>query len=312
MELSINNPLLVILGPTASGKTELAVKLADYFNGEIISADSRQVYRGLDIGTGKDLNLYNFNGKQIKYHLIDCVDAGEKYNLHLFKEDFQLIYNNLISNNKLPILCGGTGLYIQNVLQEYPFTSVPIDNNLRSQLEVKSKEELLVIISSLDHHFMKVDLTSHKRIIRAIEICNYLKSNKPVVSENVKYNYLVIGLKGDRSIQREKIRLRLENRIEEGLIQEVEELLKSNISFDILTYYGLEYKFVAMYLKHEISKAELVNRLFNAICQYAKRQETYFRKMEKDGIKIEWIDISEDKETLFIHSKKIASNLFIK
>ncbi len=301
METTDKKPLLVVLGPTASGKTALAVQLANKFDGEIISADSRQVYKGLDIGTGKDLESYILGDKVIKHHLIDHFNAGDKYNVHFFKEDFYKAYTDINSRNKLPIVCGGTGLYIQQILQHYPYTTIPVNDALRLELQSKNKEDLIGLLNKSDDLIASIDLTSVKRIIRAIEIQNYLKTNELPKSPFINFDYYVIGLHGERSLLRNRIKDRLLYRMNNGLIEEAVSLQQQNISTEIMEYYGLEYKYLALYLNKKLTKEEMFDRLFIRICQYAKRQETYFRKMEKDGIKIHWINFempSSDKESI--------------
>lgn len=287
--------LLIILGPTASGKTKLAVSLANELGAEIISADSRQIFKGMDIGTGKDLVEYHINGNQIPFHLIDIKDAGEKYNVNLFKEDFYKSLLSIREHHSLPILCGGTGMYIHSVLQNHELTAIPINEDLRAELILKSKDFLINQLNSYPENLREnVDYSSSKRLIRAIEIAAYLKNNDLVKLDRPQINPFVIGLESEVEIRRKKILDRLDIRLTTGLIEEVENLIAAGISIDMLNFYGLEYKFIAAYLTNQIDLQTLKERLGTAICQFAKRQMTFFRKMEKDGVKINWLNANDE------------------
>ena len=304
--------LLIILGPTASGKTKLAVNLANALNGEIISADSRQVFKGMDIGTGKDLDEYTVNGKQIPFHLIDHKNAGEKYNVNLFKEDFYNSFQQIQERKVLPILCGGTGMYIHSILQNHELTAIPIDEDLRGKLLSESKEYLIELLNHYPQSLRQnVDYSSSKRLIRAIEIATYLKTNELIKLKRPVLNPFVIGLKSDVEIRRQKILDRLDLRLNSGLIEEVEGLISKGISIDTLTFYGLEYKFIAEYLTNHINLETLKEKLGIAICQFAKRQMTFFRKMEKDGVQINWLN-ANDKFLPDIALQLIKSNFELK
>ena len=288
-------PLLIILGATASGKTKLAIELAKALETEIISADSRQVFKGMDIGTGKD--LIEFYKADIPFHLIDIRAAGENYNVNSFKEDFYTAFTSIINKNKLPILCGGTGMYIHSLLQNHELTAVPNNESLRIVLQGLDKSELEAKIKSypesLTHH---VDFSSAKRLIRAIEVADYLQNHTLEKVDRPVLNPLVIGLVDELETRRAKITERLMRRLKQGLIEEVEKLIANGVPVAMLTFYGLEYKFVASYLMNEIDFLTLKERLTIAICQFAKRQMTFFRKMEKDGVKVEWL--AADKEMI--------------
>lgn len=296
-------PLITILGPTASGKTSLAVALAEEVNGEIISADSRQVYRSMDIGTGKDVIEY----KDIPFHLIDILVAGEQYNLAAFQEDFQQVVAEIRSRGKLPILCGGSGMYIQAVLQDFEHTNIPKDKKLRKELQNLKLDELKLIFDRLSINAPYPSNPSTERhFLRAIEILEWKKkSERPISNLSKAVSSLTFGLNPKAEIRRERISDRLRKRIEEGLIEEVEKLLLSGIPSDKLIYYGLEYKWTTLYLEGKLSYSEFYTKLETAIHQFAKRQMTYFRKMEKDGLKIEWLDWedSPEKQVSFIKEK---------
>lgn len=311
--MSSSNKLLVLLGPTASGKTQLAVQLAVRLNGEIISADSRQVYKGLDIGTGKDLHSYTLDDKKVPYHLIDTVESGEKYNVHQFNEDFSSAYLDITRRGKLAILCGGTGMYIHQLLQPQPYTAVPIDETLRDKLRDLNKDVLIDKLNGLPIDTNSVDLSSIKRIIRAIEVGEYLKLNTLPPRRDIKFQSLVIGLCGDRPLLRKRIYKRLVDRLKNGLIEEGIKINKNGLSFEMMRYYGLEYKFLADYLEGKMLKEEMIESLSIQINQYSKRQETYFRKMEKDGIAINWLDFTDSMEKNLSKSLNLAiSNLDLK
>jgi tRNA dimethylallyltransferase len=289
------NPLLIILGPTASGKTKLAVNLANILKGEIISADSRQVFEGMDIGTGKDLDEYIINGKRIPYHLIDIKKAGDSYNVNEFKEDFYRAFEKITDKNSLPILCGGSGMYIHSILQDHEYTAIPPNPTLRTTMLNLETEELRLLLSKYSHKFTAhADLSSRKRIIRAIEVSSYLTDYKLDKVKRPAFNSCVIGLEPELNLRRQRIISRLELRLKEGLVNEVEQLIKSGVCVDKLQFYGLEYKYVVTYILGEMNYETLVEKLTIAICQFAKRQMTFFRKMEKDGVKIHWIK-STDK-----------------
>jgi tRNA dimethylallyltransferase len=286
----IKHNLITITGATAGGKTSVAAHLAKELDAEIISADSRQVYRGMDIGTGKDLDDYIVDGKKIAYHLIDIADAGYKYNVFEFQKDFFDAYNNISTRGKLPILCGGTGMYIEAILKNYKLIHVPVNAELRKKLENLSLSELEKILVSYKQLHNKSDLDTTKRAIRAIEIAEYSSKNNLDVSENPEIDSLNIGIYFDRNKRRARITQRLKQRLESGLIEEAENLIKNGVSFEELEYYGLEYKYLAWYLSGKINYEELFTGLNTAIHQFAKRQMTWFRKMEKSGININWID----------------------
>lgn len=287
--------LLIILGPTASGKTKLAVSVANEVGGEIISADSRQVFKGMDIGTGKDLEAYNINGKQIPFHLIDILNAGEKYNVNLFKEDFYKNLQYVKQRYALPILCGGTGMYIHSLLQNHEYTAIPINENLRNELHLKPKEFLIKLLENYSQNIREnVDYSSSKRLIRAIEIAEYLQYNDFVKLDRPEINPFIIGLKNEVEVRRKKVLERLDLRIKNGLIEEVEGLIAEGTSIEMLTFYGLEYKFIASYLINQIDLKTLKDKLGLAICQFAKRQMTFFRKMEKDGVQINWLNADDN------------------
>ena len=290
--------MITILGPTACGKTALAVSLAAKMGGEIISADSRQVYRGMDIGTGKDLSEYQMDGKQIPYHLIDIEEAGQKYNLFRFQEDFNAAYEDITSRGVQPILCGGTGLYMEAVLKGYALSPVPQDDNLRKKLSTRSLGELKELLiwlkarnGSARHNETDVDTVS--RAVRAIEI-EFHNLRHPVDTRRVPaVGSLIVGLDVDRDIRRERITARLKARLEEGMVEEVRGLLeKDGITKEDLMYYGLEYKYVTAYVVGEISYEDMFNQLEIAIRQFAKRQMTWFRGMERRGFNIHWLDAS--------------------
>ena len=303
------NPLLIVLGPTASGKTRLAVDLAEELNGEIISADSRQVFRGMDIGTGKDLEEYTVNGRQVPYHLIDIKDPGEKYNVDAFKDDFYEVLNVLMAVKTLPIVCGGTGMYIHSLLQSQEFTSVPVNDELRKSLVGQPIDELRGILMTYPPQFTKhADLSSSKRLIRAIEIAAWLVVyGMPEKKVRPAMEPLVIGLTSDVGSRWKRIAERLDLRLNNGLIEEVQGLIHKGIPAEVLSFYGLEYKYVVSFLSGEISLDELREKLNIAIRQYSKRQMTFFRKMEKDGIKIHWFDIQLGMEEI----KKSVLNLYL-
>jgi tRNA dimethylallyltransferase len=287
--------LIVILGPTASGKTELAINLAYQLKGEIISADSRQVYKNMDVGTGKDLAEYTKDGVEIPYHLIDSCEAGEKYNVARFQTDFAEVFEQIKSRDTLPILCGGTGLYIQSVISDFWKMQVPVNQNLRVDLETFSNEYIFDNFSSFltDYKF-----SSRKRLIRHIEINDFLLKNSEFAkSEFTKLEYKIFGLNPALETRRERISIRLKDRFEkQGMIAEVQNLLDSGVSADVLEYYGLEYKYISYFLKNEMSFEQMFSKLETEIHRFAKRQMTFFRSMENKGIAINWIPDSLSKE----------------
>lgn len=281
--------LVTILGPTATGKTQLATALAARIDGEIISADSRQIYRGMDIGTGKDLGEYVVDGKPIPYHLIDIVDAGYKYNVFEYQRDFLKAFESVNQRGHLPILCGGTGLYIEAVLNGYKLLAVPDNQLLREQLATKTLDELTSILSGYKTLHNQTDVDTVKRAIRAIEIEAYYQTHEEETVEYPELKSLIIGVGIDREVRREKITTRLKARLNEGMIDEVKMLLDSGIQPDDLIYYGLEYKFVTNYLLGKLTFDELFTQLEIAIHQFAKRQMTWFRGMERRGFTIYWL-----------------------
>lgn len=295
-------PVIVILGPTACGKTHLATHLADALGGEIISADSRQVYRGMDIGTGKDLKEYIVNNQSIPYHLIDIVEAGEMYNVHRFQQDCYAAMEDIQARDRWPIFCGGTGLYIEAVVKEHRFTAVPIDEQLREQLQQLSNEELLEKFRATPSDYTPLaDTSTRKRLIRAIEIAVFLAVHPFPVSQNPKDSvseFRLFGLSLPVEDRRERITRRLHERLQNGMIEEVQGLLAKGISAEQLIYYGLEYKFITQYLLGLSEYGTMVERLNVGIHQFAKRQMTYFRKMERDGMPIQWLEATLPTEEL--------------
>jgi tRNA dimethylallyltransferase len=280
--------LITILGPTAVGKTKLAAKLAFRFNGEIISADSRQVYKGMNIGTGKDYNDYFVNGHKVNYHLIDIVEPYEEFNLFLFKEYFVKSFEDIKGRDKLPFLVGGSGLYLSSILQKYDLQKADFESDeydfLKLQTHENLKEQLKELNSDLHN---TTDLTEKERTIKAI-LVEKAKSLTTTISAEV--NSLNIGIKLSREEIKSRITQRLNERLESGMIDEVKKLVDSGISYERLNFFGLEYKYIGMHLRSELNYDEMFQKLNGAIHNFAKRQMTWFRKMEKEGIKIYWID----------------------
>ena len=288
--MNANLPLITILGPTASGKTALATHLAVEVDAEIISADSRQVYRRMDIGTGKDLSDYQIDGKRIPYHLIDIVEPGTKYNLFQYQQDFLKVYDDLSKRQKQAILCGGSGLYIESVLDGYKMTSVPVNEELRAELKDYTEAQLEQRLKSVKKLHNNADFDTRQRTIRAIEIAEYQKQNANSIPDFPTIPYIIIGVAMERETVCQSIYSRLKQRLRDGMIDEVQALLDSGIAPIDLEYYGLEYKFVTQYLQGEFSYNYMVEHLNIAIRQFAKRQMTWFRRMERNGFKINWID----------------------
>ena len=291
--------MITILGPTASGKTPVAARLAAEIGGEVISADSRQVYRRMDIGTGKDLEDYTISNNQypitVPYHLIDIREPGTKYNLFEYQQDFYDVYQDIRSRGAVPILCGGTGLYIEAVLKGYKLSPVPQNQALRDSLEGKTLDELTQILTELkaktgSNMHNTTDVDSCQRTIRAIEIETYNIEHPTPLRELPPVDSLIIGINIDRELRREKITRRLKTRLDNGMVEEVKALLDEGIPAEDLIYYGLEYKFLTEYLTGQLTYDEMFTRLEIAIHQFAKRQMTWFRGMERRGFKINWID----------------------
>ena len=285
----VNYDLITILGPTASGKTPLAVALAYKLDTEIISGDSRQIYRRMDLGTGKDLADYVVNGHQVPYHLIDIVDPGYKYNVFEYQRDFLAAYNKVKQKGKLPVLCGGTGMYLESVLKGYRLLPVPENPQLRTSLADKSLEELTQMLSTYKKLHNSTDVDTVKRAIRAIEIEEYYKQQPPEYREFPVLNSLIIGVDIDRELRRQKITRRLKQRLDEGMVDEVKALLEGGIASEDLIYYGLEYKYLTLYATGVLSFDDMFRQLETAIHQFAKRQMTWFRGMERRGFKINWL-----------------------
>lgn len=285
-----NFDLIVVTGPTATGKTNLAVSLAAVFDGEIISADSRQVYRGMTIGTGKDLEDYVINGKTIPYHLIDICDAGEEYNVFRFKQDFERVYKEITSRGKIPLLCGGSGLYIEAVLKDYNLINVPPDEKLRVELQNKTDEELTETLKGMTALHNISDTSNRKRLIRAIEIAAYQKEKNIPNNKLPDLNYIIFAIDFERKELKKRITDRLKERLRNGMVEEAKDLLKGGITKEKLVYYGLEYKYLAEYLDGQYNYNDMFQKLNSAIHRFSKRQMTWFRKMERDGFTINWID----------------------
>ncbi len=281
--------LITVLGPTACGKTRLAVALADRVGGEILSADSRQVYRGMDIGTGKDLADYEIDGHSIPYHLIDIAEPGSKYNVYEFQGDFLKAYRGVVERGAVPIMCGGTGLYLESVLRGYRLIPVPENPALRKSLEGKTLSELTEILKGYKTLHNTTDVDTTKRAIRAIEIEECYRNTPVEAGAFPGLKSLNIGIDISRDMRRELISSRLEKRLQEGMIDEIKGLLDKGISAEDLIYYGLEYKYVTLYVTGQLEYKYLLQELEVAIHQFAKRQMTWFRGMERRGIHIEWI-----------------------
>ena len=290
--------MLAILGPTACGKTSFAVALADCLDGEIISADSRQVYRGMDLGTGKDLADYDIHGHRIPYHLIDICDAGEKYNVYRYQHDFLVAYNDIVSRGRFPILCGGTGLYLESVLRGYKLCPVPQNPELRKSLENKSLEDLVKVLLEYKEKtggkmHNTTDVDTAQRAIRAIEIEEYYSEHPLLDASFPDIHSLVIGLDISRDLRRERISKRLQQRLDDGMLDEIRRLLDSGVHPDDLIYYGLEYKYLTLHVIGQLTYDEMFRQLEIAIHQFAKRQMTWFRGMERRGVHIHWIDATQ-------------------
>lgn len=308
---------VVVLGPTAVGKTSIGVQIAHKFGGEIISADSRQTYKGLDIGSGKDLCEYCVDGKNIPYHLIDITDLSMEYNVFHYQQDFYKVFTDLINRNVLPVIVGGTGMYLDAVVRNYDFVLVPENAELRKELEEKSLEELDEILLSLkpDLH-NKSDLLERDRVIRAIEIATCMNSpeadvirSKMIARPDIRP--LIIGTTFDRNLVRQNIEIRLKERLDNGLVEEVEGLHNSGFSWERLEKLGLEYRFCSLFLQGKIkSKDELFEKLNIAIRQFAKRQETWFRGMEAKGVEINWLPAVQDKNVRISAALSLVEKYF--
>lgn len=299
--------MITILGPTASGKTRLAAFVADRVDGEIISADSRQVYCGMDIGTGKDYSDYLVNDRQVPFHLIDIVDPGHEYSVYEFQRDFYRVYQDICSRGKRVVLCGGSGMYIESVLKGYALYEVPENLELREALTSRSTEELIDLLESFRTLHNVSDTTDRSRLVRAIEIQYYMIHHQQY---EVKYPAIkshVFGIRFDRQVHRDRITQRLRTRLEQGMVQEVERLIASGIKPEALTFYGLEYRFLTQYVLGELPYDEMFRLLNTAIHQFAKRQMTWFRRMERKGIVITWIDgtLDDDEKVQAILNKVV-------
>ena len=297
--------LITILGPTASGKTPFATALAAELNTEIISADSRQIYRGMDLGTGKDLADYTINDREIPYHLIDIVEPGYKYNVFEYQRDFLKAYETIKQKGCLPVLCGGTGMYLESVLKGYRLMPVPENPELRTRLADKSLETLTGILQQYKTLHNSTDVDTVKRAIRAIEIEEYYAKHPIAEREFPQLNSLIIGVDIDRDLRREKISRRLRQRLDEGMVDEVKQLLAQGIKAEDLIYYGLEYKFLTLYAIGKLTYEEMFAQLETAIHQFAKRQMTWFRVMERRGFTIHWVDatLPTEEKIAFVKQK---------
>ena len=282
--------IVVITGPTASGKTSLAARLAYRIGGEIISADSRQVYRGMNLGTGKDYDDYIVNGVEVPHHLVDIANAGYRYNLFEFQRDFLKVYNDFKNRDVFPVVCGGSGMYIDSIVSGYRLIEVPPDPELRDELEKKPMEELISILASYKSLHNTTDIDTKKRVIRAIEIEYFTRRNPALSTTLPQIKSLVIGVRYDREERRKRISERLKKRMEMGMVDEVKSLLERGTDPETLIYYGLEYKYITLYLTGKLGYDEMVRDLETAIQRFAKRQMTWFRGMERKGIVIHWLD----------------------
>ncbi len=282
--------LVAVLGHTAAGKTSFAAHLARRIGGEIISADSRQVYRRMDIGTGKDKEAYLVKNERIPVHLIDLVDAGYEYNVYLYKKDFHRVFTDITDRKLVPVLCGGSGLYLESVLRNYQLHQVPLNSALREDLEKKDFQALEGILKLYGPLHNVSDTVNRERTIRAIEIAMYQAAMTESPMEDRVLRPLILGIYYERSVRRERITKRLEERLKSGLVEEIESLLQQGIGAEKLDYYGLEYRFVSRYILKDLAYDEMFSKLNSAIHQFAKRQMTYFRGMERRGIRIHWLE----------------------
>ena len=296
--------MVTILGPTASGKTEVAANLAYLLGGEVISADSRQIYRNMDLGTGKDLEEYRINGTNIPYHLIDIAEAGYQYNVFEYQRDFLKVYQELKIKGIFPVMCGGSGMYLEAILKGYRLIQVPINEKRRAGLQLLPLDSLKKILSDYKSIHNTSDIENSKRAIRAIEIEEFCLAHPETDLSFPKINSLIVGIRIEREVRRRKITARLHQRLTNGMIDEVQKLLDRGIKPDELTYYGLEYKYITNYLLGHLTYEQLVTDLNTAIHQFAKRQMTWFRKMEREGFKIRWLDgeLPTDEKTVKILS----------
>lgn len=297
--------LVSVVGPTASGKTGFAVYLAARLNGEIISGDSRQVYRRMDIGTGKDLDEYAYKGEPVPHHLIDIADPGEKYNVYRFQTDFIDAVKSIQHRHKRAILCGGSGMYIEAVLKAYNLLSVPPDHAFRKQADSLSMVELVSELKSYKSLHNNTDIDNRKRVIRAIEIERYYSVHPEKKRDYPDFTPIVFGVDIDRDLRRQRITQRLKSRLEEGMIDEIKSLLSSGVASDDLIYYGLEYKYVTLHAIGKLSYDDMFEQLNIAIHQFAKRQMTWFRGMEKRGTQIHWIDFRLSMDERFKQVKSV-------
>ena len=302
--------LITVLGPTASGKTRFAVQLADRLGAEIISGDSRQVYRRMDLGTGKDLDDYRIGDRNVPYHLIDIVEPGTKYNVFEYQRDFLEAYNDIHRRGRKAVLCGGTGLYIESVLRAYRLSPVPQNPELRERLADKSLEELTALLATYKSLHNTTDVDTAQRAIRAIEIEEYYRQTPLDRRPFPKIESLTLGVDVSREVRRERISQRLRKRLDEGMCGEVERLLAEGIKPEDLIYYGLEYKYVTLYVTGQITFDEMAQQLEIAIHQFAKRQMTWFRGMERRGMPILWIRLGEDFDETLRLNPGLAEKLF--
>ena len=291
--------LLVVLGPTASGKTELGVRLARWIGGEIISADSRQVYRGMDIGTGKDLAVYGRGGSAVPYHLIDILNPDDEFSVFAYQEHFDRCFAEITERGQIPVMVGGTGLYLEAVIRGYRMPAVPENRALREEFEREEMEFLrrrLLAISGGLHN--STDLLERQRLIRAIEIADFTRNHPDAIRTRIPIAPLILGIRCERDVLRRRITERLASRLEEGMIEEVRRLRQQGLSWERIDSFGLEYRYIARYLQERMGSDEMFQKLNTCIHQYAKRQETWFRRMEKHGIEICWIDGADDHDAI--------------
>lgn len=308
-ELTKPYNLITVLGPTAGGKTAFAAHLAAVLDREIISADSRQVYRRMDIGTGKDIEDYVIDGKQVPVHLVDIVEPGYKYNVFEYQQDFVNTFKEIQERGKSAIMCGGSGMYLEAIIRDYELISVPHNQELRGKLEKLSMEELIPTLEAYKSLHNVSDTSDKKRLIRAIEIADYYANKPNEKGELPTLNHLILGVKFDRDSRRRRITQRLKQRLENGMIEEVQSLINEGVDKETLVYYGLEYKYITQHIEGQLSYNEMFKQLETAIHQFSKRQMTWFRRMERNGIEIHWLDGYMSMEEKINRVHKIVSNL---